>query len=216
VSDLPSPRARRLRPPSWRDARLLVGLVLVLASVALGARVLAAADTTVPVYAAAIALPAGHPVDPVSLRVVRVRIGQGTGPYLSGAVAPPSGAVLLRAVGDGELVPLSAIGPALDLDRRPVAVPVGAPVPAGLRPAAVVDVWSSARDPASATSFRPPVRLAHNVEIYAVTSDSSALGASRGASVQVLLGEDEVKAVLDAEANGARLAIVPVLAGEPG
>ena len=205
-----------MRPPSWRDARLLIGLVLVLGSVALGSRVLAAADSTVPVYAAATALPAGHPVDPASLRVVRVRIGTGAGPYLSAAVAPPSGAVLLRSVGDGELVPASAIGPAGGLDRRPVPVPVSAPVPVGLRPAAVVDVWSSARDQASASAYKPPVRLAHNVEIFAVTSDTSALGASRGASVQVLLGEDEVRSVLDALANGARLAIVPVLAGGAG
>ena len=112
---------------------------------------------------------------------------------------------------------LPAIGPAAALDRRPVALPVAAPVPAVLRPAAVVDVWASARDPAAgSTTFSAPVRLAHNVEIYAVTSDSSALGATRGASVQVLLAESQVSAVLDALANGARLAIVPIPAGGPG
>ena len=52
MSDLPTPTASRLRSPSWRDTRLLVGVLLVLVSTVLGSVVVARADDRVPVYAA--------------------------------------------------------------------------------------------------------------------------------------------------------------------
>jgi len=64
MAELPKPTAARLRKPSWRDSRLVVGLVLVLLSMAIGAKVIASADDTVPMYAAAAALVPGQPVDP--------------------------------------------------------------------------------------------------------------------------------------------------------
>ena len=51
MTDLPTPTATRLRRPSWRDSRLLVGVLLVLVSTVLGSVVVARADDRVPVYA---------------------------------------------------------------------------------------------------------------------------------------------------------------------
>ena len=48
MSDLPVPTAARLKRPGWRDARLVVGVVLVLASVVLGSWVVARLDDRVP------------------------------------------------------------------------------------------------------------------------------------------------------------------------
>jgi len=42
VAQLPEPTAKRLQRPSWRDARLLVGVVLVLLGTVIGARLIAA------------------------------------------------------------------------------------------------------------------------------------------------------------------------------
>ncbi len=53
------PRATRSRRPGWRNPRLLLGIVLVAGSVVLGARLLAAADDTVAVWAVAADLPTG-------------------------------------------------------------------------------------------------------------------------------------------------------------
>ena len=56
MSDLPAPPANRLKPPSWLDGRLVVGIVLVLASVVVGAKVVASSGHFDEIWAAA-----GHP-----------------------------------------------------------------------------------------------------------------------------------------------------------
>jgi hypothetical protein len=211
VTDVPTPAAARLQRPSWRDTRLIVGLLIVLASVALGARVVAAADNTVPVYAATGTLVTGRQLSAGDVTVVRVRLGAGTAGYLGARSAPPAGAVVLRTVGAGELIPVSALGTAGQVDLRPVTVPVEGSLPAGLRTGTRVDVWSSARDPAAGGStYRPPVRIATGVDVSAVSQPDGGLSLGQGSTVQVLLGPQELPTVLDALANGARLALVPV------
>ena len=73
--DLPVPVAARLRRPGWRDPRLLAGLALVAASVALGSWALRAAERTVPVYVARETTVPGTAIDAGSLAVADVRLG---------------------------------------------------------------------------------------------------------------------------------------------
>ncbi len=220
MDDLPREWANRLSLPSWRDARLLVGLVLILASVALGSTVVAAADDTAPVYAATHTLPGGHALGPGDLTVVRVRLEQGVAAYLPATAAAPAGAVILRTVERGELVPISALGAAAALTRRPVSVPVEAPVPAGLRPGALVDLWTSARDTSSAATgtmaFLEPRRLVSAAEVHDVSAEGSGITSARGVAVQVMLEEPELIATLDALANGGRLTVIPSVGGSGG
>src|SRR4051812_3857138 len=95
--------AARLRRPSWRDPRLLIGLALLLSSVAIGARVVALADHTVPVLAARDTLPTGTPLTDDVLKVVRVRLTGSDARYLDATQAIPRGQVLIRTVGAGEI-----------------------------------------------------------------------------------------------------------------
>jgi hypothetical protein len=209
LSDLHVP-AVRLRRPSWRDSRLLIGVLIVLASVAIGARVVAAADDSVPVFAAASALPSGHAITAADLRVVRVHLDGGVAGYLSARSGVPADLVSTRPVGAGELIPSAAVGPASALTRRPVAVPMPAPLPAGLKPGAAVDVWASAKQGGTASSgYLPPTRIAQGVEVYAISAAGGGLAAATGDSVQILLEEGELRALLDALANGAKVAVVP-------
>lgn len=215
TSLLPAPEAARLRRPSWRDTRLLVGLLIVLASVALGARVVATADDTTPVYAARVTLPAGTALGPAALDVVEVRLGPAAGRYLSGRRPPPAG-TLLRTVAAGELVPASAVGRPEALRRRPVGIPVDGALPAGIAPGGLVDIWASARSQAAgANAYDPPRRLAAGAEVYQVVTASGGLAGAGSTTVHVLLGEQELALVLDALANGARTAVVPVPGSAP-
>ena len=64
-----------------------------MASVALGARIVAAADRTVPVYAAASALVPGERLTPDRLTRVDVALGAASSTYLAAGAALPEGAV---------------------------------------------------------------------------------------------------------------------------
>jgi hypothetical protein len=215
VSDL-RVSATRLRRPSWRDPRLLVGMLLVLVSVVVGVRAAALADDTVPVFAATSALPSGHVLTGSDVRVVRVHLGAGVAGYLSARRTLERGLVLARPIGAGELVPVAALGAPSSMTRRPVSVPVPAPAPVGLEPGTCVDLWSSAKESGEgATGYRPPVRIATGAEVFAVRQSGSGLAVASGDGIQVLLEESEVRAVLDALANGAKVAVVPVPAAVP-
>lgn len=143
MAAVPAP-ATRVSRAGWRDPRLWIGLLLVAGSVVLGARVLAAADDTVAVWAVADDLGVGSALTEDDLVAVRVRFEDATelDRYFPADQPLPSGQVLVRGVGAGELLPRAAVGDGeavgtvrLPLDIEPHRVPPG--VDAG----SVVDVW---------------------------------------------------------------------------
>lgn len=150
-----APPAQRVQRAGWRDPRLWVGVAIVAVSVVAGARLLASADDTVPVWAASGDLAAGAPVGSADLEPHRVRFADGDdldGYYR--ATSPPPAGVLLRAVGDGELLPRTAVGPA-EQDGT-VQVPLSVDpeqVPPSVGRGSVVDVYvlGEARADAAAT-----------------------------------------------------------------
>lgn len=208
TTDLPAPAAARLRAPSWRDPRLLVGVLLVLGSVVLGARVVAAADDTRPFYAATRALVPGDRVEADDVRVVDVRLQDASAAYLAADTALEPGTVATRTVGEGELLPRAALGTGGDVALQPVGVPVEGAPPTGLVPGAVVDVWVAQPDPERAGSFTDPERLVQGATVAEVTDAGSALGSTGATTVQVLLGQEALAEVLGAVANDAVVSLV--------
>jgi hypothetical protein len=189
----------------------LIGLLLVFTSVAFGARVVAQADHTVPVYAARTTLPTGTPLTPEVLQVVRLRLTGTDASYLDARQSLPAGRVLLRTVGAGEIVPLASIATADQVRSRPVGIPIDGPPPAGLTAGALVDVWASAKRPdAVGGGYAHPERIVVAAEVFHVDAPNTGLSASRSGSVQILLSSESLPPVLDALANDARVVILPV------
>ena len=141
-----SPPAIRGTRPTWRDPRLAVGLALVCISVLVGARVLAAADDSAPVLAARAPLAAGQRVAEEDLVTVRLRFAsdEDADRYLGAGTDLGEDAVLVRAVGAGELLPRAAL--TSDGEAGLVEVPLSLDpgrVPAAVRAGSTVDVWVS-------------------------------------------------------------------------
>lgn len=144
MSEIPgSPRASRLATPGWLDGRLVLGVLLVLVSVVVGARVLSSADRSTLVYAVRADMAAGSEVLPDDVEPVRVRLFDSAAEYLSASSPLPPGYVLRRAVGAGELLPREAVRPTgAEVDYRIVTVAVDSGhLPASLQPRQQVDVW---------------------------------------------------------------------------
>ncbi|PFG44020.1 SAF domain-containing protein [Isoptericola jiangsuensis] len=206
---LPAPSAPRLRRPTWRDPRLVVGLLLVAASVALGAWVVSGADRTVPVYAAAGTLTPGEPVGPDSLRVVDVNLGDQQDAYLLAEAGLPEGRVALRVVDEGELVAASALGDAAAVDVRSVAVPVDSGLSERIHPGAAVDLWfvpAPGRDGDAAD----PAPVVSDVVVEQVDVAESGLVVSDQGTLHVLVRDVDLPAVLAALGADGSVAVVPV------
>ena len=137
------PVAVRARTPGWRDPRLWVGIAIVAVSVVVGARVLAAADDTVPVWAATGDLGAGDVLTEADLEVRRVRFSDAADldRYFRADDPLPADVQLTRGVGAGELLPRAAVGAAADADRLQISIEVAVGrVPPAVDDGAVVDV----------------------------------------------------------------------------
>ena len=206
--------AGRVRRPSWRDPRLGVGVLLVAGSVALGTWTVGQADRTIEVYSAREALPPGTTMSEEDLAVVRVQIRDVQDLYLTPQTGLEDGAVVVRTVGAGELVPHSSVGRAEDLAVRPVAVPAGRTAMTYLTAGARVDMWVARPEGSGATSsLQAPELLVADVEIAAVHEDTSLFAGSDQIQVQVLIAEIDLPDVLAAVSSAGEITLVPQLGG---
>ena len=138
------PPALRGHRPAWRDPRLWIGIALVATSVVVGARVLAAADDTVQVWATASDLGAGQRVSADGLVAERVRFADPDAleGYFTVDDELPADLELTRSVAAGELLPRRAVGTPqeIGLVEMPIAVEPEL-VPPSIGSGDVVDVY---------------------------------------------------------------------------
>ena len=178
--------ANRLRRPSWTDTRLVAGLLMVLVSVVAGAAIVGNADRSVHVWAVRRALPAGTTLQPDDLARRRVRLfGDDRTRYLDVRGGDPAGRVLLRDLGDGDLLPVSALGAAGTAATRVVGLPLGRAHALGgtIRRGDVVDVIATRKTPGGGfTTYA----VARNVRVVGVDRPSGGFAAGR-ADVVVLV-----------------------------
>ncbi len=202
----PKAEAPRLKRPSWKDPRLLIGLLLVLASTAGVIALLESQDTTTEVYSARQDIAVGSSLTPDDVVPVPVQLGDAAGSYLLVSEGIPDRAVITRLVTEGELIPAGAIGRHDDLDRKPVGLTVEDPLPSGTSTGDRVDVWVSLRT--DTNSYGEPRLLLEAAEVAELTVGESALGASSSTLVQVLVEDGAMPDLLDALSNDARIAVV--------
>lgn len=208
----------------------MLGVLLVLVAVLVGARVVAGADKSIRVWGLSRDVAAGTTLDDSDVHTVRVQLYGQSGRYLAGG-SSPVGQVVNRDLHDGDLLPRQALGPVRN------GVLVALPVPAANMPAGVgagdrIAVYSGPRAQAAAQgSDTTPVlagltvqsvsQAQHGVggsdetaqvivEVYAATDAKVLLNAISGGSLYVL------KQVGDrADSTGERSVDAPRSAARP-
>ncbi|HEY9413003.1 MAG TPA: hypothetical protein VIP77_25740 [Jiangellaceae bacterium] len=212
-----SPPSRRLRRARWRSPQLIIGVLVVAVSVVVGARVVAAADDTVPVLVAASDIGPGQPLTTDMVESRDVLIDGGYDLYFTGDIG--EGLVVIQPLRAGELVPRSAVVPAGQLSTGPdamrnVTIPVpAAEVPAGLSAGDAVDVWLTPIEGAEPHRAR---QLATALPVTSV-SDTGALGVDGSVrSVTIALTAPPVDADEDPAAALVSLTGQVLTAGRDG
>lgn len=148
-AEFPPPPARRVTPAWWRDPRLWLGVLLVVGSVAAGARLFAAMDQSVSVWAVQEEMAAGDTVTADDLQAHRIRFVDEVDldRYLLVQDDLPADLTLQRDIGSGELLPRAALGSAegSGLVQLPLVL-AAQKVPPGVGAGDRVDVWVTGDD----------------------------------------------------------------------
>jgi hypothetical protein len=207
-----APRSARRRVPI--DPRLVLGLALVLGSVAGVVAVVGASDRRVAVFAAASTLAPGDRVDAGDLLVREVALDDASDLYLGVDDLPDDGLVATAVVRSGELVPLSALGTETGSDATTLVLQVSGRVSGSVEPGALVDIWASDRQAVEpiadeGSGFAPPTVLVADAVVTRVLKPDGIVSAGDGEAVEVLVPRSRIARLLQAVADGDALAAVP-------
>lgn len=206
VPDSSSGTAARLRRPSWKDPRLLAGILLVLVSVTGVVLLVGSADRTTEVFAARDGIAVGEKLTQDNVVRAKVRLGDTEGQYITAESGLPDGVVAVQRIGKDQLVPRASLGSVDELDRKPVALTIEEALPAQAVAGARVDVWVA--QPDDRNGFSEPKLLLSGAEIAEVTAGSTALGSSKTTVLMVLVEDARMPALLGAQANEAKISVV--------
>jgi len=201
VTEATKPIVGRVRRPSWRDPRLLVGVLLIAVAVVAVTSVVRGADTTTPYFAAARVLPPGTVLQRDDLTVVHAHL---TGVAYLPADAVPWGQVVTRTVAAGELLPASALVTEGGFDGRPVGVRTSVPVAATITAGSVVDVYvTEVSDRDVHTRM-----VGSGLVVDTVVRDQARMGLAGSETVYVVVPADQITAFLDALAANGDVSVV--------
>ena len=216
MSEAPgSPKAARLGSPSWLDGRLVLGVLLVLVSVLVGAKVLSGADASQQVWVASHDLAPGTVLDDRDLINGRVRLYGTSGSYVAGP--KPVGYVVQRGITAGELLPVSAlVDPRKALSLREIALPIGSGhAPPDLAHGQQVDVYvtpddkSARRVTAKGVDGYAPRLVLSGVTVERVTRSGGLGSSGQDQPVVLTVVPADVLALVQAMSQG-RLDLVRV------
>lgn len=201
-----SVRAARLKRPSWKDPRLLAGVLLVLVSIVGVVFLVGSADRTTEVYAARDGIAVGERLTPENVVRAKVRLGDAEQQYITVEDGLPQDVVAMQRIGKDQLVPRASLGEVDRLDRKPVALTIDQTLPAQAVAGARVDVWVA--QPDAKNGFSEPKLLLPGAEITEVATGSTALGSSKTTVLMVLVEDKQMPALLGAQANEAKISVV--------
>jgi len=201
-----SATAARLKRPSWKDPRLLVGVLLVLASMAGVIFLVGSADRTTEVYAARDGIAVGERLTPENVVRAKVRLGDSEQHYITVEAGLPENLVAVQRIAKDQLVPRASLGGVDQLNRKPVALNIEQTLPSQAVAGARVDVWVA--QPDAKNGFSEPKLILPGAEIAEVATGSTALGSSKTTVLMVLVEDKQMPALLGAQANEAKISVV--------
>lgn len=197
---------RRLRKPTVKDPRLIVGVLLVAVSVWLGVWAVNDAQGLAIAYVARTPILAGQPVTQDNLEAIEVNLTSAGDQYLTAPISSSETMYATKSVEVGELVPSAVLQSAADYTTRVLPVSTNAQLPESAGVGTTVDLWATPGK--SAAPEAQPVLVAESLIVNELPASSSAFSASRGQTVHVVVPEDLVSAVLAATAGDSALSLL--------
>lgn len=211
MNDTP-PEAPRIRPPGWRDPRLIIGVLLVVLSVAGVVALVQSVDERRGYWAAATDIVPGTRVTAEDFHVVQASMSESEGHYWAAERELPLEFLVSSTILQGELLTQRQVAESDPDGRQQVGVRVSEDMPAAVTVGSRVDVWVAAATD-DGRGYDEPTKMISNAEVIGTDDNSSAFAAANTTTVYLMLSQDAVPPVLDAQANDAKIALVPATIG---
>ncbi len=201
------PKGTSARKRTWVDPRFLVGVVLILVSVAGVTGIVSTASATTTAFAAANDLVPGDRISAADLVATSVRLENVRARYLVPGDLPDEGLIITKPISAGELVPTSAVGATAGLDVASIVVTATTQVPESVSAGATVDIWAAGS--LGTGLFGPPSVIVPGATVVRVITDDGIVAERSGATVELLVPRLRIARLLAAIANDDALSIVP-------
>lgn len=186
------------------DVRFIIGVALVLASIAGVWFVVSISKTTTQVYVANGVLLPGEQLTAANVRTIDVALGPATDTYLD-AGELPEGMAITRTLTDGELIPRAALTDQVSLEATRVVIETAGAIPAGIAKGSTVTLWVT---PAVDGDEAPEPRiLVADAVVVTVTVAESMVQAKT--SLELIVPQQAIAGVLAAIAGEGSFWVVP-------
>jgi len=190
------------------DSRLVVGSLVIIASVCAGYFVINSADHSSKVYVTTTTLFAGTALTDHNLSLVPANLASASNAYIAEGDLV-AGSIATRTIGAGEFLPESAVGSASSVTSTRLVVDVTSGLPTDTIPGTAVDVWATLVDPfgdvpSSSSIVVPGATFVREVESNSIASEVSL-------RAELLIPRSALRSLLVAQGDGARIVVVPTV-----
>ncbi len=205
--------APRIRPPGWRDPRLIIGVILVALSVTGVVTLIQSLDERQGYWAASADLVPGTKVTADDFHIVQASMSESSEHYWTAEQQLPSEFLVSSTILQGELLTQRQVTETDPDGRQQVGLRVSEDMPTAVTVGARVDVWVAPANE-DGRGYAEPTKMIANAEVIGTDDNTSAFAAADTTTVYLMLAQDAVAPVLDAQANDAKVALVPATLGK--
>ena len=201
---MPTQKSDARRITGAINYRVLIGLLLIVMSVAGVWGVIQLNRSTAEVFVAKDTIVAGQTISRDQLSVAEVNLAERSDKYLSTADFK-DGVVANETIAGGELVAVRYLSDELDLATTTVVITTTNVPAQAIAPGVQVEIWLSAA--LSRGEYAQPVKLTSDAVVKAI-SETEQLGAAKGSRVELQVPNELAPEIVHAQASGSQLTIL--------
>lgn len=203
--------AARLRKPTVKDPRLVIGILLVALSVWIGTWAVGNAKQLDIAYVAANPLVPGQPIKASDLRPVELNLAGQSSHYLRKGIEAGETVIAVRAIGAGEVIPVDALTSQDSVNSRIVALPIAEDLSKTISVGSQVDLWHIPK--ANSGEETAPREVAKGLYVSEIPDSGGAFSVSSGRIVHVVVPVAGVPDVLAALKEDGTLTLLSIPGG---
>ncbi|WP_435300566.1 SAF domain-containing protein [Timonella sp. A28] len=202
----------RLKKPTVKDPRLVVGIILVATAVWLGSWVVEDAKSLKPVFVASKSFAPGQAITRDDLRIVEVNIGSQSSQYLTGTLQADERLVATQPITEGEFIPVASVADEDTSQSKVIAINIAERLPDIAQVGSTVDLWFTADTKTSGlsenTQETKPELVAENLYVSQLPDTQNSFNASATQTIHVVVPAEQINDVLGSRQKSGTLALL--------